>query len=204
MQGVPFESRLNLFQIRQAFVKSHPAIIWKQCDAVAYKSPRVRFTHFGHVVDGKVESMLILTMAFQIGNKYSKGKPPSVWADHTRIVEHLLNKYTGDQIRELAADKKRCAKELSSKQEIILIQLANALNAHDHNDNALERERMLDRLIGKPVSRTELTGKNGDALMINVITGVDAEEGEFVEVAHVPEPAPAPEPKIKKLPKPRR
>ena len=144
-------------------------------------------------------------MAFKIGNKYGKGKPPSVWADHTRIVEHLLKKYTGEEIRELAADKKRCAKELSSQQEIILIQLANALNAHDHNDNALERERMLDRVIGKPVSRTELTGKNGDALMINVITGVDAVEGEFVEVAHVIEPKPKPnKPNIKKLPKPRR
>jgi hypothetical protein len=204
---VPFESRFNLFQVRKAFIKSHPTIIGKQRDTIAYKPLWVRFSLFGHVgsldssvIDGKVESMLMYVMAFQIGNKYSKGKPPSVWADHTRIVEHLLNKYTGDQIRELAADKKRCAKELSSKQEIILIQLANALNAHDHNDNALERERMLDRLIGKPVSRTELTGKNGDALMINVITGVDATEGEFVEVAHVPEP-----PEInKKLPKPRK
>ena len=110
------------------------------------------------------------------------GRPPSVFASQNDVADRLLQKYTGDEIRALAADPKRCAQELSSFQEIIIIQLANALNARDNNDNALERERLLDRVVGKPVSRTELTGKNGAPLQINVITGVNAVDAEFVEV----------------------
>ena len=120
-------------------------------------------------------------MTFEVGNKLG-GRKPSIWADHPALVENLLKKYSGEEIRALAADKKRCAKELSSMQEIVLIQLANALNAHGDSDMAIERERLLDRAIGKAVSRTELTGKNGEALSINVITGVNAVEGEFEEV----------------------
>ena len=110
------------------------------------------------------------------------GRPPSVFASQNDVADRLLKKYTGEEIRALAADPKRCAKELSSFQEMIIIQLANALNARDNNDNALERERLLDRVVGKPVSRTELTGKNGAPLNINVITGVNAVDAEFVEV----------------------
>jgi len=110
------------------------------------------------------------------------GRPPSVFASQNDVADRLLQKYTGEEIRALAADPARCAKELSSFQEMIIIQLANALNARDNNDNALERERLLDRVVGKPVSRTELTGKNGAPLNINVITGVNAVDAEFVEV----------------------
>ena len=120
-------------------------------------------------------------MPFEEGNTFG-GRTPSVWAAQADVSDALLRKYTGDEIRELAADPKRCAKELSSFQEMIIIQLANALNAKDNNDNALERERLLDRVVGKPVSRTELTGKNGAPLQINVITGVNAVDAEFVEV----------------------
>jgi len=112
----------------------------------------------------------------------SPGRPPSVWAGQADVSERLLDKYTPDEIIALAGDTKRMSKELSSFQAIILIQLANALSARDNNDNALERERLLDRVVGKPVSRTELTGKNGAPLQINVITGVNAVDAEFVEV----------------------
>ena len=112
----------------------------------------------------------------------SPGRPASVWAGQADVSERLLNKYTPEEIIALAGDTKRMSEELSSFQAIILIQLANALSARDNNDNALERERLLDRVVGKPVSRTELTGKNGAPLQINVITGVNAVDAEFVEV----------------------
>ena len=112
----------------------------------------------------------------------SPGRPPSIWAGQADVSDALLRKYTPEEIIALASDTKRMSKELSSFQAIILIQLANALSARDNNDNALERERLLDRVVGKPVSRTELTGKNGAPLQINVITGVNAVDAEFVEV----------------------
>ena len=83
------------------------------------------------------------------------GRPPSVFASQNDVADRLLKKYTGDEIRALAADSKRCAKELSSFQEMIIIQLANALSARDNNDNALERERLLDRVVGKPLQKVE-------------------------------------------------
>ena len=83
------------------------------------------------------------------------GRPPSVFASQNDVADRLLQKYTGEEIRALAADPKRCAKELSSFQEMIIIQLANALNARDNNDNALERERLLDRVVGKPLQKVE-------------------------------------------------
>ena len=92
---------------------------------------------------------------FAPGNKLATGRPPSVWAGQADVSEALLRKYTPEEIIALASDTKRMSKELSSFQAIILIQLANALSARDNNDNALERERLLDRVVGKPVSRTE-------------------------------------------------
>ena len=116
------------------------------------------------------------------GHKSTGGRPASIWAGQADVSDALLRKYTPEEIIELAGDTKRMSKELSSFQAIILIQLANALSARDNNDNALERERLLDRVVGKPVSRTELTGKNGAPLQINVITGVNAIDAEFVNV----------------------
>ena len=48
-----------------------------------------------------------------------------------------------------------------------------------------EREKLYDRVMGKAVSRTELTGTGGEPLQINVITGVNAVDAEFVEVVDV-------------------
>ena len=120
-------------------------------------------------------------MPFEVGNNLG-GRKASVWASQADVSDMLLARYTPEEIIALAGDTKRMSEELSSFQAIILIQLANALSARDNNDNALERERLLDRVVGKPVSRTELTGKNGAPLQINVITGVNAVDAEFVEV----------------------
>ena len=70
---------------------------------------------------------------------------------------------------------------------MILIQLANALSARGDSDMALERERLLDRHGGKAVSRTELTGKGGAPLRVNVVTGVnhDVIEGIVARVTEV-------------------
>ena len=110
------------------------------------------------------------------------GRPPSVFASQNDVADRLLQKYTPSEIIAIAGNPARLDQECSSFQAMILIQLANALSARDNNDNALERERLLDRVSGKPVSRTELTGKNGEPLQINVITGVGAVDAEFVEV----------------------
>src|ERR1019366_5759060 len=83
---------------------------------------------------------------FAIGNSGGAGRPPSVFAGHADIGDMLLARYTPEQIIELAGDTKRMSKELSSFQAMILIQLANALDARNNNDNALERERLLDRV----------------------------------------------------------
>lgn len=111
-----------------------------------------------------------------------KGRPPSVFASQNDVADRLLQKYTPSEIIAIAGDPVRLDKECSSFQAMIMIQLANALSARNNNDNALERERLLDRVVGKPVSRTELTGKNGVPLQINVITGVNALDAEFVKV----------------------
>ena len=91
---------------------------------------------------------------FAAGNALG-GRTKSVWSNQADVAERLLNKYTGEEIRALASDPARCAKELSSFQEMIIIQLANALNARGDSDMALERERLLDRHGGKPMQRVE-------------------------------------------------
>ena len=70
-------------------------------------------------------------------------------------ADRLLKKYTVEQIIALAGDSARMSVELTSFQAVVLIQLANTLSARDNNENALERERLLDRTIGKAIQRTE-------------------------------------------------
>jgi hypothetical protein len=115
------------------------------------------------------------------------GRPPSIWASQADVAARLLEKYTPGEIVAIADDPKRLDKECSSFQAMIMIQLANALSARKDGDMALERERLLDRHGGKAVSRTELTGKGGEPLRINVVTGVEAEviDGEFKQLIDV-------------------
>ena len=93
-------------------------------------------------------------MPFEVGNDLG-GRKASVWASQADVSDALLRKYTPEEIIALAGDTKRMSKELSSFQAIIIIQLANALSARDNNDNALERERLLDRVVGKPLQKVE-------------------------------------------------
>ncbi|MGB9154362.1 MAG: hypothetical protein WCD70_14885 [Alphaproteobacteria bacterium] len=109
------------------------------------------------------------------------GRPPSVFHTHADTSARILEEFTTSEILAISVDPARLD-ELPTFKAMVLVQIANALSARDNNDNALERERLLDRVVGKPVSRTELTGKNGAPLQINVITGVNAVDAEFVEV----------------------
>ena len=84
-----------------------------------------------------------------------KGRPPGVLHTQADTADRLLKKYTGDEIRALASDPVRCSRELKAFEEMIIIQLANILNARDNNDNALERERLLDRVVGRPLQKVE-------------------------------------------------
>jgi len=93
-------------------------------------------------------------MPFEVGNHLG-GRKASIWASQADVSDMLLARYTPEEIIALAGDTGRMSRELSSFQAIILIQLANALSARDNNDNALERERLLDRVVGKPIQRTE-------------------------------------------------
>lgn len=92
---------------------------------------------------------------FAAGNRLSPGRPPSVFASQNDVADRLLQKYAPSEIIAIAGDPVRLDKECSSFQAMILIQLANALSARDNNDNALERERLLDRVVGKPMQRVE-------------------------------------------------
>ena len=83
------------------------------------------------------------------------GRPPSVFAYQADVADRLLQKYTPSEIIAIAGDPVRLDRECSSFQAMIIIQLANALSARDNNDNALERERLLDRVIGKPLQKIE-------------------------------------------------
>ena len=84
-----------------------------------------------------------------------RGRPPSVFASQNDVADRLLQKYSPSEIIAIAGDPARLDAECSSFQAIILIQLANALSARNNNDNALERERLLDRVVGKPLQKVE-------------------------------------------------
>lgn len=109
------------------------------------------------------------------------GKPKSVFSTQEQVAGALMERYTPGQILDIAGDPKKLDK-LGTWSAVVMLQLANMLKSHEDLDFAIERERMLDRVVGKAVSRTELTGKDGAALQINVITGVDAIDAAFVEV----------------------
>ena len=84
-----------------------------------------------------------------------RGRPPSVFASQNDVADRLLQKYTPSEIIAIAGDPARLDAECSSFQAMIMIQLANALSARNNNDNALERERLLDRVVGKPLQKVE-------------------------------------------------
>lgn len=107
-------------------------------------------------------------MAFKKGvSGNPAGRKHTMFQNHRDFAELLLEQYKPSEIIEIAGDFKKLDK-MSSFKAMIMVQLANALDARNKSDNAQERERLLDRIIGKPVNRTELTGKDGEKLEFNL------------------------------------
>lgn len=94
-------------------------------------------------------------MTFQKGQSGNpKGRPSGVLHTHADTAEYILDTYKPSEIKAIASNPERLD-ELPSFRAMVLVQLANALNALDNNDNALERERLLDRTVGRPMQRIE-------------------------------------------------
>ena len=116
--------------------------------------------------------------------KNPNGRPSSLFQGFSDRSALLLEKYGRSEILAIADDDKRLD-EFSSFDCLIIRQLASALRANHDSSSVLmeERERLYDRTMGKAVSRTELTGKDGADLQINVVTGVSAVDADFQVVA---------------------
>lgn len=113
-----------------------------------------------------------------------KGKPPGVFHTFSDTATRLLEKFGRDELIAISDDEARL-NTYPAFQCLVIRQLAGALRAGgpDATINMTEeRERLYDRVMGKAVSRTELTGKNGADLQINVVTGVKAIDADFVEI----------------------
>ena len=114
----------------------------------------------------------------QSGNK--AGRTPSVFAGFADRATHLLEKLSRAEIIRISEDEAELNK-YPSFDCLVIRQLANALQAGKDQPQILmdEREKLYDRVMGKAVSRTELTGKDGERLQINVVTGLPAIDAEF-------------------------
>ena len=83
-----------------------------------------------------------------------KGRPANVFASQGDVAAALMDRYPPSEILAIAADTARLDK-LGSWSAIVLLQLANMLKAGDDLDCAVERERLLDRTVGKAVQHVE-------------------------------------------------
>lgn len=102
-----------------------------------------------------VNKLCCLSVPFKLGQSGNpKGRPAGVLHTHADTAEYILDTYSPSEIKAIASDPERLD-ELPSFRAMVLVQLANALNALDNNDNALERERLLDRVVGKPLQKIE-------------------------------------------------
>jgi len=82
------------------------------------------------------------------------GRKPSVFATQGDVATALMERYSPSEILAIAADPARLDK-LGSWSAIVLIQIANMLKAGDDLDCAVERERMLDRTVGRAVQHVD-------------------------------------------------
>ncbi len=117
-----------------------------------------------------------------------KGRPPSVFAGFADRATHLLEKLSRAEIIRISEDEAELNK-YPSFDCLVIRQLANALQAGKDQPQILmdEREKLYDRVMGKAVSRTELTGKDGEGLTINLVAGFTrpAVDAEYVEVKKI-------------------
>jgi hypothetical protein len=122
-----------------------------------------------------------------------KGRNRAVFQDFPQRASHYLEKLSKSEILALASNDEKLDK-LSSFDCLVIMQLAGALDRNDKLNLAAERERLYDRVMGKAVSRTELTGKDGQNFVVTIkgLETLPVKEGEFKEVLPVPGPVPGP------------
>lgn len=78
------------------------------------------------------------------------------WQDHSERIKGLLEKYSTEEIQELV--KGGGIKKLSIMDGLLIAQIYRAMT------DGHEYERMLSRLIHKPLQKVELTGADGKPL----------------------------------------
>ena len=113
---------------------------------------------------------------FATGNKIAIGRPKSVFHTHVDTAQRLLESYTYSQILVLS----ECPEELDKLptfQAMIVMQLANALKSGKDPLLAIERERLLDRAVGKAAQKisVEQTNINLNYFKISQETSKDIE-----------------------------
>ena len=130
-----------------------------------------------------------------------KGRPSGVFSTFSDTATRLLEELTREQIIAISDDEAELNKFPPFKC-LVIRQLAHALQAGKNEPQILmdEREKLYDRVMGKAVSRTELTGKDGANLQINVVTGVNAVDADFEVVGNAIECEALPAPTISSAP----
>jgi hypothetical protein len=92
------------------------------------------------------------------------------WQPFGVRCQHWLDKMTRAELRALAKNESEMDK-LSSYDSMVITALVGAQTGSTA-DRGKERERVLDRIEGKPKQSTELTGKDGAELFgINIHKG---------------------------------
>jgi hypothetical protein len=81
------------------------------------------------------------------------------WQDYADRVDHFLTEYTRAEIKEIVLDQARFDKFVT-RDALILQNIANSLQV----DGGQERERLLSRVIGEAIKRSEFTGAGGAPL----------------------------------------
>ena len=106
---------------------------------------------------------------FAKGNTLSPGRPKSIFQDLGPRRAHFLETLSRDEILALVDDDTRLGK-YSGFDAQILLSLADTLRKtpEDKLDPGKERERLYDRMVGKPKETIEHQG----GVQITVVTGV--------------------------------
>ena len=88
-------------------------------------------------------------MTFQPGQSGNPaGRSVQLFQDYAKRAACLMEKFSPEQLVVLAGDLSRLSRECSTFDSLIVVNLANAFKY-----DGKERERLLDRLLGKSVQR---------------------------------------------------
>lgn len=87
------------------------------------------------------------------GNVHGRPSSGLSWQDYVVRASRIIEKYDAQQIVDICGDVKKIAKNFSGWDSIIALNLYNIYT----NSDPKERERLLDRILGKAVQRVEAT-----------------------------------------------